>query len=156
LSESERLFTVREKLHEPLRVAADHGVKLLLEPHGPLTDSIEQTERLIDACDSPALGLNLDTGNLWLGGGDPVAYVKKFGDKIEHVHWKDMPADMAPKRGKQFGCGMAIIPLGTGVVGIKAVYEALKAAKFNGHTTLEVAGEAAVLQSRKFLEGLGK
>jgi inosose dehydratase len=100
--------------------------------------------------------LNLDTGNLWLGGGDPVAYVKKFGDKIEHVHWKDMPADMASKRGKQFGCGMAIIPLGTGVVGIKAVYEALKAAGFNGHTTLEVAGEEAVLQSRKFLEGLAK
>jgi inosose dehydratase len=151
LSEDERIFSIREKLNEPLRLAEDLGVKLLIEPHGPVSGSIALTERVIDACNSPALGLNLDTGNLWLGGGDPVAYVRKFGSKIEHVHWKDMPAEMEPRRGQIFGCGMATIALGDGVVGIAAVVEELKRAGFNGHTTLEVAGEAAVLQSRDFL-----
>jgi inosose dehydratase len=151
LSVDEKLFSIREKLHEPLRLAADLGVKLLLEPHGPVTDSIELTEKVLDACDSPALGLNLDTGNLWLGGGDPIAYVKKFGSRIEHVHWKDMPAEMEPQRGKVFGCGMAVIPLGAGVVGIDKVVEELKKAGFDGDTTLEVAGEEAVLGSRDFL-----
>lgn len=93
LSVDEQIFCIREKLYEPLRLAKDLGVKLLLEPHGPVTDSIALTERVLDALDSSALGLNLDTGNLWLGGGDPVAYVRKFGSKIEHVHWKDMPAE---------------------------------------------------------------
>lgn len=154
LSDAEQIFTVAEKLYEPLRVAADHGVKLLFEPHGPVSDSIEMTERLLDRCNSDALGLNLDTGNLWLGGGDPVAYIKRFGSKIEHVHWKDMPAEMESKRGTLFGCGMATIALGEGVVGIDAVLAELRKVGFDGDTTLEVAGEAAVLKSREYLESL--
>lgn len=144
LTEEERLLLIAEKLCEPLRVAADHGVKILFEPHGPISDSMENTEKLLDRCASDALALNLDTGNLWLGGGDPVEYVKKFGSKIEHVHWKDMPASMAPSRGKSFGCGMATIALGDGVVPIKQVLLELKKAGFNGDTTLEIAAEEAV------------
>gem|GEM_PF-2102203 len=30
-------FSVREKLAEPLRVAADHGVIVLFAPHGPVS-----------------------------------------------------------------------------------------------------------------------
>lgn len=154
LTESERIFSIAEKLYEPLRVAADYGVKILLEPHGPVSDSIEQTEHVLDRCDSTALGLNLDTGNFWLGGGDPLAYVQRFGDRIEHVHWKDMPKDMENLRGQKFGCGMAVIPLGTGVVGIEKIYHALKAVGFDGYTTLEITGKDAVLQSRDFLNSL--
>jgi len=154
LSGDDRIFSIREKLHEPLRLAEDLGIKLLFEPHGPVSDSIPQTERVIDACNSPALGLNLDTGNLWLGGGDPVDYVRKFGAKIEHVHWKDMPAGMEPRRGQIFGCGMATIALGEGVVDIVGVVNELKRAGFNGHTTLEIAGDEAVMASRDFFTDL--
>jgi inosose dehydratase len=155
LSEKEKLFSVREKLFEPLQVAEDYGVKLLLEPHGILTDSVAHMELLLEQCDSDALGINLDTGNLWLGGGDPVEMVKRLGDKIEHVHWKDMPADLEEKRGKIFGSGMALIPLGTGAVDIKGTFEALQHAGFKGHTTLEIAGDAAVLESYTYLRALG-
>lgn len=156
LSDDEKLFTIREKLQEPLRLAADLGVTLLLEPHGPVTDNIDLLERLLDACHSESLGLNLDTGNLWLGGGDPVAFVRKFGSLIGHVHWKDMPAEMETQRGKTFGCGMATIALGQGVVGIAAVVDELQKAGFHGHSTLEIAGAEAVLASRDFLESLSK
>jgi inosose dehydratase len=71
--------------------------------------------------------------------------------KIEHVHWKDIPADMEHRRGKVFGCGMATIALGAGCVGIANVVKELKKIGFDGHTTLEVAGEDAVLASRDFL-----
>lgn len=155
LSETEALFSIREKLHEPLRAAADHGVKILLEPHGKYTDSVDHMEKILDLCDSPALGINLDTGNLWLGGGDPVEMVRRLGSKIEHVHWKDMPTEMEAKRGTMFGCGMAVIPLGTGAVDIKGTFEALTKAGFDGYTTLEVAGEEAVLASYSYLKSLG-
>ncbi len=155
LNDDHALLLIAEKLYEPLRVAADHGVKILFEPHGPISDSHDLTAKLLDLCDSPALGLNLDTGNLWLGGGDPVEYVRRFGSKIEHVHWKDMSADMEPRRGKQFGCGMAVIPLGAGVVDVKGAFHALQSAGFNGYTTLEIAGEENVLASRDFLVNLG-
>ena len=155
LTEAEAIFSIREKLYEPLRMAADHGVRILLEPHGVYTDSIAYVERIIDACQSDALALNLDTGNLWLGGGDPVEYVNHFGAKIEHVHWKDHPTEMLDKRGQIHGTGMSIVPLGTGVVDIKGTFEALEKVGFDGYTTLEVAGDDAVLQSYDYLKSLG-
>jgi len=155
LTEQEALFTIREKLHEPLRVAADHGVKILIEPHGKYTDSIDHMEKILELCNSDALGINLDTGNLWLGGGDPVEMVKRLGTKIEHVHWKDWPAEMEAKRGHVYGAGMALIPLGSGVVDIKGTFEALVQAGFDGYTTLEVAGDENVRQSYAFLKSLG-
>lgn len=155
LSEREALFSIREKLHEPLRLAADHGVKILLEPHGKYTDSVDYMEKILELCNSEALGINMDTGNCWLGGGDPVEMIKRLGSKIEHVHWKDWPAEMEAQRGKIFGAGMAVIPLGTGVVDIKGSFEALKAAGYDGYTTLEVAGEENVKQSYAYLKSLG-
>jgi len=155
LTESEALFTIRQKLYEPLRMAADYGVKILLETHGEYTDNLKHLEKIIDSCNSKALGLNLDTGNLWLGGGDPVAYIKKFAGKIEHVHWKDWPKEMEARRGKEFGAGMSGIALGTGIVDIKAAYKALSDIGYNGYTTLEIAGDEAVKQSYTFLKKLG-
>ncbi|MCS7309624.1 MAG: sugar phosphate isomerase/epimerase family protein [Armatimonadota bacterium] len=155
LTEREALFCIREKLYEPLRMAADYGVKILLEPHGKYTDSIDHMEKILEVCNSEALGVNLDTGNLWLGGGDPVQMVKRLGSLIEHVHWKDWPAEMEAQRGRMYGAGMASIPLGSGVVDIRGTFEALTAAGFDGYTTLEVAGEENVQQSYAFLKSLG-
>ena len=52
-----------------------------------------------------------------------------------------------PKRGKLFGCGMGVIPLGDGVVGIEAIVKELLAIGFDGPTTLEIAGAEAVKTS---------
>ncbi|HUX42601.1 MAG TPA: sugar phosphate isomerase/epimerase family protein [Rectinemataceae bacterium] len=155
LGEDEAIFTIRQKLFEPLRMAADCGIKILLETHGKYTDDLKQLERIIDACDSKALGLNLDTGNLWLGGGDPVAYVKKFASLIDHVHWKDWPKEMEARRGKEFGAGMSGIPLGTGVVNVKAAFKALMEIGYDGYSTLEIAGDEAIKQSYAYLRSLG-
>ncbi|MGC6432142.1 MAG: sugar phosphate isomerase/epimerase family protein [Jejuia sp.] len=154
LTDDEAIFTIREKLHEPLQMAKDYGVKILLEPHGKYTDSVQHMEHIIDACNSEALGVNLDTGNLWLGGGDPIEMINKLGDRIEHVHWKDLPAEYIEQRGKIFGCGMSLIPLGSGVIGIQEIHQALKNIGFDGYTTLEVAGEDAVKASYDYLKNL--
>lgn len=155
LSRGEKIFAIRERLHEPLRLAADLGITVLLEPHGELTDSIDGLESILAACGSPShLAINLDTGNSWLGGADPVAMARHFGSRIQHVHWKDLPQEMEAQRGKLHGCGFATIPLGEGVIDVKGVYRELKKAEFNGHTTLEVAGKDNVLASAKFLQNL--
>jgi inosose dehydratase len=147
---------IAERLYEPLRLAEDLGITILLEPHGPVTDSIEGMEAILQACGQPPhLGVNLDTGNAWLGGADPVAYARHFSRKIAHVHWKDLPAEFAERRGKQFGCGMAPIPLGRGVIDLRGVVRELQNVGFDGHTTLEVAGDAAVLASREYLAEIG-
>ena len=155
LTEAEAIFSIRDKLYEPLRVAADHGVKILLEPHGKYTDSISWMEKILETCNSPALGVNIDTGNLWLGGGDPVAMIERLGSEIEHVHWKDHPAEMEAFRGSKYGTGMAVVPLGSGVIDIKGAYEALVKAGFDGYSTLEIAGDDSVLKSYEYLKSLG-
>lgn len=149
------ILVLKEKLWEPVRIAEDHGVKILFEPHGPISGTIDGTTALLEAIDSPAFGLNLDTGNCWLAGTDPVEYTRTFGSKIEHVHWKDLGAQWEAQRGQIFGCGMADIALGTGVVDIEGSFRALEAAGFDGFTTLEVGGDEAVLGSAAFLESLG-
>ncbi len=155
LTADEAVFSIAEKLYEPLKFAEDYGVKILIEPHGHITDSVKLMGEVLDRCNSEALGINLDTGNLWLGGGEPLEMIAKFGSKIEHVHWKDLPVEMVAKRGTQFGCGMSLTALGDGVIDIEAIYKALVIIGFDGYSTLEIAGEEAVLKSFAFLKKLG-
>ena len=81
-----------------------------------------------------------------------TTFVKVFGSRIKHVHWKDMGAEWEPKRGTLFGCGMGTIPLGDGVVGVQQIVEALMEIGFNGPTTLEVAGVENVKISAERLQ----
>jgi inosose dehydratase len=156
LSHDQRVFITAEKLYEPLRLANDLGVYLLLEPHGILTDSIQGIHDVMDALGAPQnLGVNMDTGNSWLGGTDPVEMARVFKDKIMHVHWKDLPADWEPKRGTMYGCGFGPIALGEGVVDIKGVYEVLKDAPGVQYSTLEVGGEENLKKSYAYLKSLG-
>ncbi len=148
LSYPEKLFSIREKLYEPVRWAEELGIELLLEPHGELTDTVNGMSAILEALGHDAtVGINLDTGNSWLGGGDPHEFVKVFGTRIKHVHWKDMPAEWEPQRGTRFGCGMGTIPLGDGVVGIRQIVAELRTIGFDGPTTLEVAGIENVKKS---------
>jgi inosose dehydratase len=157
LTEDQRLFSIREKLHDPIQWAEQFGIELLLEPHGILTDTVEGMTKILDALGhEKTVGVNLDTGNSWLGGGDPLQFVKTFKKRIKHVHWKDMPKEWEPKRGKVYGCGMAVIPLGDGVVGIERIVKELKKVGFDGPTTLEVAGPDSVKLSAERLRKWSK
>jgi inosose dehydratase len=156
LTYEQRIFICAEKLYTPVKMAADYGVRILLEPHGPVTDSIQGLKDVFKMLGDPdALGVNLDTGNCWLGGTDPVEMARVFKDKIHHVHWKDLGAEWIPKRGTQFGCGFSTIAVGDGVIDIKGVCGVLKGANIDS-STLEIVGSAETLQkSKKYLQACG-
>ncbi|MBK1875302.1 sugar phosphate isomerase/epimerase family protein [Pelagicoccus mobilis] len=152
LSHAERIFSIVEKLYWPVQWAKELGIELLLEPHGIVTDSVEGTAEVLERIGEPdTFGLNLDTGNLWLGGGDNFEYIQRFGSRIKHVHWKDLGSAWEEKRGKQFGCGMGDIALGDGVIGLPEIVAELKKIGFEGPTTLEVFGEDNVRPSAERL-----
>ncbi len=156
LTHAERIFSICEKLQTPLQWAEELGVELLIEPHGIVTDSIDAMGEVLDRLGhEESVGICLDTGNSWLGGAEPVDYIKTFGARIKHVHWKDMPAEMEEKRGSMYGCGMAVIPLGDGVIDIPEIVNELKAVGFDGATTLEIAGADNVKLSLERLRNWG-
>jgi len=156
LSPAERIFTICEKLTVPVQWACELGVELLIEPHGIVTDTIDGMAAILEKLGHEEnVGICLDTGNSWLGGSEPLDYVKTFGSRIKHVHWKDMPAEMEAQRGSLYGSGMAVIPLGDGVIDIPAILAALKAVGFDGATTLEIAGPDNVRKSVERLREWG-
>jgi len=156
LTYDQRVFIIAEKLYTPVRMAEDYGVRILLEPHGPITDSIDGIQGVFDMLGNPpSLGVNLDTGNSWLGGADPVEMARVFKDKIHHIHWKDLGEEWVDKRGTQFGCGFSTIALGDGVIDVKGVCEVLKDAGIES-STLEIIGSEDILKkSVEFLEANG-
>lgn len=156
LSYAEQVFIMAEKLCVPVQMAADYGVHILLEPHGPVTDTIKGLQDVFDRLGNPdSLGVNLDTGNSWLGGADPVEMARVFKEKIHHVHWKDLGAEWEAKRGTEFGCGFSTIALGDGVIDIKGVCNVLKDAGI-ASSTLEIIGDADMLKrSKAYLEACG-
>ena len=157
LSKSEKIFSICEKLYTPVRWAAELGVELLLETHGEITDNVETMGEVLDKLGHEEnVGICLDTGNSWLGGADPMDYIKAMPDRIKHVHWKDMDAEMEEKRGEMYGCGMAVIPLGDGVIDIEGIVKGLQGAGFDGATTLEIAGPDSVkLSAERLVEWIG-
>ncbi len=146
LTYDQQIFTIAEKLHTPVRMAADYGVHLLLEPHGPVTDTIQGIQDVMDMLGNPeSLGVNMDTGNSWLGGADPVEMARVFKDKIHHIHWKDLGEEWVEKRGALYGCGFSNIALGDGVIDIAGVCEVLKDANVRS-STLEIIGSEDILK----------
>ena len=128
----------------------------MLEPHGILTDSIDGMSAIMERLGNPPnLGVNMDTGNSWLGGADPVEMAKAFKDITWHIHWKDLPADWEEKRGTMWGCGFGPIAVGDGVIDIAGVYDVLKDAPNVEYTTLEVGGDDNMLRSYDYLKTLG-
>ena len=153
LSKAEKIFSICEKLHAPILWAEELGIELLIETHGEISDSVETMGEVLDRLGhEESVGICLDTGNSWLGGADPVDFIKAMPDRIKHVHWKDMAADMEAQRGKMYGCGMAVIPLGDGVIDIEGIVKALEDAGFEGATTLEIAGPENVKLSAERLK----
>jgi inosose dehydratase len=154
LKPAEQLLVIREKLQAPIAWAEELGIKLLIETHGPVTDNITLMGDLLEALGhEKTVGICLDTGNCWLGGGDPLEYLKVFRTRLGHVHWKDIPEGLEAKRGQIFGCGMAVIPVGDGVVGVEDVVKTLKGFDLDVATTLEIAGKEAVkLSAQRIME----
>lgn len=142
LTHDQRIFAIRERLHVPILWAEELGVELLLEPHGIVTDTIDGMAELLSSLGhEETVGVCLDTGNSWLGGTDPLDFIRQFGKRIRHVHWKDLGQEWVSRRGTLYGCGMGSIPLGDGLVNAPAIVEALLALGFDGDTTLEIGGE---------------
>ncbi|RMI35844.1 TIM barrel protein [Nocardia stercoris] len=122
-------------------LAAGYGLRTVLHPHvGTHIESAESIERFLADSD---LDLCLDTGHVLAGGGDPLSLVRRYPQRIGHVHLKDVRAEYAAKiRSGGWNYADAVgqglyVPLGCGDVDIAAIVRALRAAGYRGWYVLE-------------------
>ena len=79
-------------IETPARQAADRGIALAYHHHlGTVVETPEEIDLLM-AHTGPATRLLLDTGYSYAGGGDPVALVCDHGERIGHIHIKNVRA----------------------------------------------------------------
>jgi sugar phosphate isomerase/epimerase len=123
--------------------AEDYGVIINVETHGPYTSNREFMHRLFAHFDSEYLGFNLDTGNTYIAGRDPLEFVKDFRPWLTHCHIKDVSPDLAAAmRGEETGIGSSQVPVGGGVnaENIRKCIQFLQATDWNGAVSIECHG----------------
>lgn len=99
-----------------LPVAERHDARIAIEPHGRLTTRPDSLLRLVTQNKSDRIAVNFDTGNSFIAGQDPVAFLRKVKDHVIHVHMKDVSASLAAAvRGEETGIASSEAALGEGV-----------------------------------------
>jgi inosose dehydratase len=71
------------------------GARLAFHPHvGTFIETPGEVQRLVDSTNAATVGICLDVGHYLLGGGDPVAVLRDLGERVTHVHLKDVDPDV--------------------------------------------------------------
>jgi len=123
--------------------AEDYNVIVNVEPHGPYTTDGDFMERLFEYFESEYLRFNMDTGNSFIAGLDPVEYTKRFRKYLTHAHIKDVSEGLAAAlRGEETGIATSEVPVGGGVNAdnIKKCIEFLKKTDWDGGVSIECYG----------------
>ena len=77
------------------KIAKDRGFKLCFHHHmGTVVQTSEETDRMMKNTDPELVFLCYDTGHFTFAGEDPLAMLKKYADRVGHVHLKDMRLDV--------------------------------------------------------------
>lgn len=148
-------------------ISARHGLAVTLHSHyGTVVETDEQLWRFLDGCDT---GLCLDTGHLAIGGSDPIEVAKQAGERVNHVHLKDVDLDLARRMArrelnfKEACANNAFRPLGEGELDVGRIISLLEDSGYDGWYVLEqdclvpekpAPGEGPVRDVRKSLDFL--
>jgi len=116
MTDREGLELMKRCYQRIVPVAEAHEIIINIEPHGYYTTNADFMAEMLDSCDSPCLRMNMDTGNAFIAGRDPVVFVEQFKDRISHVHIKDVSQELAEAlRGGATGIAMSHCAIGSGV-----------------------------------------
>lgn len=132
------------------RVARGHGFKLCFHHHmGTVVQTSEETDRMMANTDPDCVFLCYDTGHFTFAGEDPLSMLKKYVDRVGHVHLKDMRlrvVEEARKNNWSFLTavrnGAFTVP-GDGDVDFDPVFKVLSDAGYQGWLLVEAEQDPA-------------
>ncbi|WP_194409606.1 sugar phosphate isomerase/epimerase family protein [Microbacterium cremeum] len=135
----------RERLHANVDKAAsivrDAGFEPTFHHHaGTFVESPEEVDLFLEGTD---VGLTLDTGHLYIAGGDPVEAARRWGSRINHLHLKDVDR-AALTRILEAGGGMtevwsggSFVAFGRGDVDLEGVMNLMDQSGYDGWIVVE-------------------
>lgn len=115
-TEEEDHVLMRYVLREAANTAEVRGIGIGLEPHQQYSKTPAGLDRIYALVDSPHIGINFDTGNAYLGGEEPIAWLEHCASRLIHLHAKDISVQQSDaERGQVTGtavgcaCGDGVI-----------------------------------------------
>jgi sugar phosphate isomerase/epimerase len=159
LSHDQAMEMMKRSYGQIMEVAERYKMIINIEPHGFYTTKPEFMEKMLAFVDSPYLRMNMDTGNTFIAGQDPVAFLNKFKHKVSHVHIKDVSDTLAASlRGELTGIAVSQCAIGEGVnpENIKKCFDILMDINYDGVVSIECEGQGGPMieQSLAFVRDL--
>lgn len=143
--------TLCDGLNRLGEIAAEYGISLTYHHHmGTVVQTADEIDRFMAMTDKDKVSLLYDTGHLAYCGEDYLAVLKKYVDRIKHVHLKDIrPAvvEQVKKENLSFLQGVrkgAFTVPGDGSIDFKPVFEILSEAGYEGWLLVEAEQDPAV------------
>jgi inosose dehydratase len=134
------------------------GIKLAYHYH--LKMLVETAEEIAAFCEatSPEVGLLLDTGHAYAAGADYGEILRRFGDRVVHIHLKDVRRevlDWARKNDVTFNSavreGLFTVP-GDGIVDFAEIGKFVRSSGYSGWVVVEAEQDPAKAPPRIYTE----
>lgn len=147
------------------KVAKDMGITLTFHHHmGTVVQTAAEIDRMMENTDPELFNLLFDSGHLAYCGEDYMYILKKYINRIKHVHLKDIRPDViddVKAKGESFLQGVRkgtfTVP-GDGVIDFAPIFEVLAENDYEGYVLVEAEQDPAIanpfeyaLKARKYI-----
>jgi inosose dehydratase len=147
-----------------------YGVRAVIHPHaGGYLEFEDELDRDAEDVPGEVAGLCLDTGHMDYSGMDPIATLRRYGDRTDYVHFKDIDdakyADVMNRHIRFFdACAEGVMcPIGKGRIDYAGLHKLLTEIGYGGYITIEQERDprntgsvlADLAASRQFLRRAG-
>lgn len=144
----------------------EYGIRLTFHHHmGTVVQDAQEVERMMAGTDPEYVSLLFDTGHFAYCGVDPLEMVKKYIDRIRHVHLKDIRreiVDQVKAENLSFLEGVrrgAFTVPGDGCIDFAPIFQVLAENHYEGYMLVEAEQDPAkanpleyAIKARKFIQ----
>ena len=154
-----------EGLNKLGKIAKDKGMTLTFHHHmGTVVQTEQEIDKFMEMVNPELVYLLFDSGHLSFAGIDPVKVLKKYVNRVKHVHLKDIRSNMVEKSKKEKWSflkgvreGVFTVP-GDGDVDFEPIFDVLENADYEGFVVVEAEQDPAkanpfeyALKARKYI-----
>ena len=133
------------------KVAKDMGITLTFHHHmGTVVQTAAEIDRLMENTDPELFNLLFDSGHLAYCGEDYMYVLKKYINRIKHVHLKDIRPEVIEKVKKEHLSFLQGVRLGTftipgdGAIDFTPIFDVLAENNYEGYVLVEAEQDPAV------------